>query len=292
MREGGIGARDLESRNGTYVSGVRLESSRIDPGAVLRLGTVTLEVHYDETAEEVELWPEERFGDLLGRSAAAREMFAKLARVANSDATVLVQGETGTGKELIGRAIHEHSKRHGKPYVIVDCGSIPEVLLESELFGHVKGAFTGAVSSRNGAFVEADGGTVFLDEIGELPMPLQPKLLRFLETRTVRRIGEAQHRKVDVRVIAATHRDLRAMVNNGSFREDLYFRLAVLPVFVPPLRERLVDIELLVGAFCPPDQRGKLFTPAMIAELQRRPWPGNVRELRNLVERSVAFGPS
>jgi DNA-binding NtrC family response regulator len=291
MREDGLWVRDLGSRNGTYVNGVRVESARLDAGLVLRVGATGLQVRLDGTPEEIVLWPEDGFGDLRGRSVAARELFAKLARVANTDSTVLVQGETGTGKELVGRAIHEHSRRHAGPYVIVDCGSIPEPLLESELFGHAKGAFTGAVGARNGAFVEADGGTIFLDEIGELPGPLQPKLLRFLETRTVKRLGESSHRKVDVRVIAATHRDLRTMVNTGAFREDLYFRLAVLPIWIPPLRERAADIELLVEHCLPAELRGQLFTPAMMAELQRRPWPGNVRELRNFVERCVAFGP-
>jgi transcriptional regulator with GAF, ATPase, and Fis domain len=218
-----------------------------------------------------------------------RSLFYVLADYARTDSPVLVQGETGTGKELVAKAIHEASNRASGPFVVVDCGALPETLLESELFGHVKGSFTGATTTRAGAFETADGGTVFIDEIGELPLSMQPKLLRVLESQTVRRVGESNHRRVNVRFVAATHRDLRAMVAAGSFREDLYFRLAVLPVFVPPLRERPDDIGLLLDHFLA--SRHIQVPPEVVREMERCPWPGNVRELRSFTERAAAIGP-
>jgi transcriptional regulator with PAS, ATPase and Fis domain len=215
-----------------------------------------------------------------------REMFALLARAAATDASVLIQGETGTGKELVARSIHAASNRRGRPLVVVDCGALPENLLDAELFGHTKGAFTGAVTARLGAIESANGGTVFLDEIGELPISMQPKLLRVLEQRTVRRIGESDHRPVDVRFITATHRNLLEMVAHGGFREDLYFRLCVIPVSVPPLRERPEDIELLVRHFL----GGEELSPRFVAMLKEITWRGNVRELRNYIERARALG--
>ncbi|MGE0789010.1 MAG: sigma 54-interacting transcriptional regulator [Sandaracinaceae bacterium] len=287
-RDDGLWIRDVGSTNGSFVNGVRVESARVDPGAVLRVGGTEIAMSRARWPTPIELWPEPWFGPLVGGSVAMRELFATLSRIAVTDSTVLVEGETGTGKELVARAIHESSSRADGPYLVVDCASIAETLLEAELFGHGRGAFTGAVGARNGALLEAHGGTVFLDEIGELPISLQPKLLRFLESKTVRRVGEAQSRAVDVRVIAATHRNLRAMVNDGSFREDLYFRLAVLPVAVPPLRARKEDVPMLVERFAP--QREQLFTKEILADITARPWLGNVRELRNFVERAVAFG--
>jgi DNA-binding NtrC family response regulator len=218
-----------------------------------------------------------------------RRLFATLASLAASDVPVLVQGETGTGKELVARAIHDRSRRSAGPFIVVDCGALSESLLESELFGHVRGAFTGAMASREGAIEAADGGTVFLDEIGELPLEMQPKLLRVLEQRTVRRLGASEHRSVDVRFVAATHRDLVDFVARGWFREDLYFRLAVLPVRIPALRERQGDLELLVRHFLGADAES-LITPELIAELATRPWRGNVRELRNVLDRARTFG--
>jgi DNA-binding NtrC family response regulator len=211
--------------------------------------------------------------------------------VVKADGTVLIQGESGTGKELVARAVHEASARAEGPFVVVDCGALPESLLESELFGHARGAFTGAGEARVGAVEAANGGTVFLDEIGELPLGMQPKLLRVLESRAVRRLGETQHRAVDVRFISATHRDLREMVNNRAFREDLYFRLAVLPLRVPALRERPDDIPPLLTKFLHAEARARL-DPMVMAEILGRPWLGNVRELRNFAERVLAFGPS
>jgi transcriptional regulator with GAF, ATPase, and Fis domain len=220
-----------------------------------------------------------------------RELFARLERIAASDATVLVTGETGTGKELVAEAIHERSPRAAGPFVVLDCGAIPPNLVESELFGHERGAFTGALGAHAGAFERAHGGTVFLDELGELPLELQPKLLRVLERREIRRLGGSKPIEVDLRVVAATNRDLAVEVNRGRFREDLYYRLAVVQVVVPPLRERREDIPLLVEHFLaalPGGERTRL-APETIDLLRRHDWPGNVRELRNVLERAVLF---
>ena len=286
LRSDGVWITDVGSRNGTYVDGVRVQSARLHHGARVRVGDTEIEVSYDATPRAVELWPIDRFGPILGRSTAMRELFSWLDRAARSDATLLIEGETGTGKELVATAVHEASPRGHKPLSIIDCAALTETLLEAELFGHAKGAFTGAHVARAGAIEAADGGTVFIDEVGELPLALQPKLLRALESRTVRRIGENEQRKVDVRFVTATHRDLRSMVNEGTFREDLYFRLAVLKVRVPALRERADDVALLAEHFMGGDALG----PELAREIAQRPWRGNVRELRNFVERAMAFG--
>ena len=289
LRDGGMWVRDLGSRNGTYIEGVMVGSGRVPDGGRIRLGSTELRVTYDDaTVPAPELWPESNFGPLVGSSAPMRELFARLARVAATSSSVLIRGETGTGKELVARAIHAASRRAQGPLVVIDCGSLPEQLLEAELFGHARGAFTGAHQERVGAFEAAEGGTIFLDEIGEMPLSMQPKLLRVLESRTIRRVGETHVRPVDVRVLSATHRDLRKMVNGGAFREDLYFRLAVLPILVPPLRERADDLLLLVEHFLGAPTND--LSPALVAELRNRPWLGNVRELRNFVERAIAFG--
>jgi DNA-binding NtrC family response regulator len=235
-----------------------------------------------------------RFGPLVGHSVAMREVFHVLERCTKSDATVLITGETGTGKEGAAEGIHEESARADGPFVIIDCGSIPPSLLESELFGHERGAFTGAVSARIGAFEQASGGTVFLDEIGELPPDLQPKLLRVLEQKTIRRVGGTDRVDVDVRVVAATRRALEAEVNLGTFRSDLYYRLAVLRAHLPPLRERIEDLPFLVEALlerlAPSDEeRERLTSRAFLQRLQAASWPGNVRELRNALERALVF---
>jgi DNA-binding NtrC family response regulator len=285
-RSDGLWVRDLGSKNGTFIETVRVESGLVPAGGRLRLGGATLLVDYD-APEPVELWQAPRFGPLLGGAPAMRELFGRLARVAPTDAAVLIQGETGTGKELAAQAIVEASKRAGQPLVIVDCGALPENLLEAELFGHAKGAFTGALGAKPGAIEAADGGTVFLDEIGELPLSVQPKLLRVLESKQVRRLGESHHRTVDVRFVSATHRDLSTMVNTGAFREDLYFRLAVLVVTIPPLRERREDVPLLFEHLM---RGGPALGRAELAKLAARPWTGNVRELRNFAERVRALG--
>lgn len=287
-RRDGLWIRDVGSRNGTHVEGVQVVNARVPEAGVFRLGAVVFKVNAAPVERNVELWAEERFGPLLGRSTAMRELFATIARIASMDSTVLIQGESGTGKELVARALHEASPRASQPLVVVDCAALSEQFLQAELFGHARGAFTGAHIARAGAIEAAAGGTVFLDEIGELPLSMQPNLLRVLESRTVRRLGETNHRSVAARFVSATHRDLRAMVNAGAFREDLYFRLAVLPITIPPLRDRMEDIALLLEQFLPDlagSQRDEL-----LAELLDRPWLGNVRELRNFVERAVAFG--
>jgi DNA-binding NtrC family response regulator len=225
-----------------------------------------------------------------------RAVFALFERAAQSKATLLVEGETGTGKEAAAESVHRASERRDGPFVVVDCGALPPHLLESELFGHEKGAFTGAQSRRLGAFETANGGTLFLDEIGELALDLQPKLLRVLERQEVKRVGSDRFVKVDVRVIAATHRNLRSDVNNRRFRSDLFYRLAVLVVTLPPLRERVEDlpslIEDLLGQLGAAAEAERLRTPAFMAELAAHRWPGNVRELRNYLERSLALGGS
>jgi two-component system, NtrC family, response regulator AtoC len=226
---------------------------------------------------------------LVGDSAAMSELRATIARVAPHRSTVLIRGESGTGKELVARAIHDASGRSGR-FVAVNCGAIPAPLLESELFGHKKGAFTDAVRDRNGLFEDADGGTLFLDEVGELPLPLQVKLLRAIQESEIRKVGDTATIRVDVRVVAATLRDLEAEVKAGRFREDLYYRLDVLQVMIAPLRHRSEDIPALVDAFASrhPDGASR-FTPAAIELLQRATWPGNVRELENTVERALVL---
>jgi DNA-binding NtrC family response regulator len=285
--EDGVWIRDLASTNGTFVNGVRVERAHVPNRGVVRVGAVEIGVTYEDELETTAAWTSESFGRLLGKSRAMRELFATLQRVSSSDASVLIHGETGTGKELVARSIHDASARLEGPFVVVDCAALPETLLDAELFGHAKGAFTGAAAARAGAIEAAHGGTVFLDEIGELPLAMQPKLLRVLEARTTRRIGESEHRLVDVRFVAATHRDLLRMVSTGEFREDLYFRLSVLPVRVPALRERREDIELLAQNFL---GASDALNHELLAELARRTWRGNVRELRNFVERAKALG--
>jgi transcriptional regulator with GAF, ATPase, and Fis domain len=285
--ERGTWVRDLGSRNGTFIESLQVAAALVPDGARIRVGGTDIMLRYPAEASPVELWPQERFGGLIGASAPMRELFAQMSRVAQSDAPVLILGETGTGKELVARAIHDASARAAGPFVIVDCAALASSLIEGELFGHARGAFTGAVAARAGSFEAANGGTIFLDEIGELPTELQPKLLRVLESRTVKRLGESEHRPIDVRLVAATHRDLRHMVNDGAFREDLYFRVAVLPLVLPPLRARKDDVPLLFRHFL---QGRQTVEPVSERELAEMPWLGNVRELRNFVERACAIG--
>jgi two-component system response regulator GlrR len=290
-REDGLWIRDLKSLNGTFVEGVPVEAGCVLHGFTIRVGTTDLRVNYGNAEKKaVEQWPSDHYGPLLGRSQVMRELFSTLARLGPLDACILIQGETGTGKELVARAIHEASARAAGPFIVVDCAALSESLIEAELFGHAKGAFTGAHQTRIGAIEAASGGTVFLDEIGELPLGMQPKLLRMLESSTIRRIGESKHREVNVRFVTATHRDLLSMVNRGEFREDLYFRLAVVPVRLPALRERAEDIALLLARF----SEGSLgwLTPSLLRSLERAPWRGNVRELRNFAARASALGPA
>ena len=238
----------------------------------------------------------ERFGDMTGRAPVMQAVFARVARAAMTDLAVLLIGETGTGKEVTAQAIHRASRRATRPFVVVDCAGVPPALLESELFGHERGAFTGAVAARAGAFELAAGGTIFLDELGELGGDLQPKLLRALDTRMVKRVGGDEWRSADVRVIVATNRDLPAEVEAGRFRSDLYYRIAVLEIRLPPLRERLEDLPILVDdiltrlGVTDREEAALLRTPQARVDMACHAWPGNVRELRNYVERCVALG--
>jgi DNA-binding NtrC family response regulator len=291
----GLKVTDLDSTNGTFQGANRIGAITITPASNaksrFRLGHNTeIEVAPADVAVPVAGYQGETFGRVIGRSKVMRDLFGLLAKIAPTDATVLLEGETGTGKELLAEAIHQSSGRRGGPYVVVDCGALPKDLIGSELFGHVRGAFTGAVSNKRGLIEEADGGTLFLDEIGELPLELQPQLLRALEKREVRPIGELRAKKVNIRVVAATHRSLAEMVKAGTFREDLYFRLAVVRSPVPPLRKHKDDIPLLVRAFLR-DLRREDFTlsPEAEAQLVAHDWPGNVRELRNVVERGLSL---
>ncbi|NPC69408.1 sigma-54-dependent Fis family transcriptional regulator [Corallococcus exiguus] len=324
----GARARAQDERPGTYVDGVRWRQSRarVRSGSTggypaarheARDETVAPEpLNRDEVQralrmqvapEPVEALPspaqecrpspppeQATFGELAATSAAARASFERMACAAACNATVLLEGETGTGKSRAALAIHRAGARANAPFLVVDCGALPANLLESELFGHEKGAFTGAIQRRVGAFEEADGGTIFLDEIGELPAELQPKLLRVLENREIRRLGSNTYQSVNVRVIAATHRDLRAEVQAGRFRADLFFRLAVVGIPLPSLRERTEDIPLIVerilaGLGATSEQLAQLTTPDFLTRLQRAAWPGNVRELRNHLERCLVF---
>ncbi len=289
LRSDGLWIRDVGSRNGTFVGGVLVAEARIGKDQPVVIGGTTLQANYHDVLLPADAWSEAHFGPLVGPSATMRVLFATLARVGATESSVLVQGESGTGKELVARAIHEASPRARGPFVVVDCGAIPESLFESELFGHAKGAFTGASTTHIGALESANGGTVFLDEIGELPLSVQPKLLRALESRTIRRVGESTHHALDVRFVSATHRDLLRMVNEGSFREDLYFRLSVIPIIVPPLRDHTADIPALVARFLPQAHESVIGQDVMQA-LLARPWRGNVRELRNFVERALVLG--
>ncbi len=285
----GYRLRDLDSTNGTYVSSLRINDVYIQPGAQIALGGTRLKFDPLGDSVEIELSDTDRFGSMIGRSVKMREMFARLEKLAKSDTTVLVTGETGVGKELVAEALHDQSPRNKGAFVVLDCGSIPPNLIESELFGHERGAFTGATSSYAGAFERAHGGTVFLDEIGELPLAMQPKLLRVLERKEVRRVGGSKTIEVDLRVVAATNRDLGVEVNRGRFREDLYYRLAVARVHVPPLRERKDDLPLLIEHILATTPGGELASIAQetIDLMMKHDWPGNVRELRNVIERAV-----
>jgi DNA-binding NtrC family response regulator len=286
--------QDLGSTNGTFVDGVRVREAFLAPGCTIRVGNA--EILFEAADQDVEVQPSRahRLGDLVGADVRMRELFAIIEKIAVSGTTVVIQGETGTGKEVVARTLHQLSPRASGPFVVLDCGAVPPTLIESELFGHERGSFTGAVMTHRGVFEMAHGGTLFLDELAELDTMLQPKLLRTLETREIRRVGGVRPIKVDVRVLAATNKKLEEEVRSGRFRQDLYYRLSVVRLEVPALRERRSDIPLLVehflqsGAFNRND-KGKLrirgVTQQAMDALKRYPWPGNVRELRNVVER-------
>jgi transcriptional regulator with GAF, ATPase, and Fis domain len=292
IRREGLSVRDLDSTNGTRQAGNRVGAMVLTGPAQLRLGKHTeLAIEAEDEPASLGDFQGDRFGGVIGGSAPMRRLFALLARVALTDATVLLEGETGTGKEAIALALHSASRRADGAFVVVDCASIPHELIASELFGHAKGSYTGAVSDKRGLIEAATGGTLFLDEIGELPLDLQPQLLRALDKREVRRVGETRPIPVDIRVLAATHRDLRAMVKAGSFREDLYYRLAVVRCEVPPLRSRLDDLPALARHFAELFGRsGWDVSAELLDQLGRHSWPGNVRELRNVIERALSLG--
>jgi len=284
--------RDLSSTNGTLLDGAEIKEAWLKPGAVITVGKVEIKVR--PFAERIEVMPSERgeLGGVVGRSLAMRSIFGLLERLAPTDATVLLGGETGTGKDVLARAIHAISPRKARPFVVVDCGAVVGTLIESELFGHEKGSFTGAAATRQGAFEMAHGGTLFLDEIGELPLDLQPKLLRALEQRVFRRVGGNKEIRVDIRVIAASKRNLKMEVARGKFREDLYFRLAVVPIELPSLRERRDDVPFLATRLLEDIARTDgqpplTLTPQAMDALAGHDWPGNVRELRNVLERAA-----
>lgn len=252
------------------------------------------ELHVENARLQSEIEKSNSFASIIGKSHGMKEVFDLIRRVAPASANVLISGESGTGKERVARAIHDQGPRRDKPFVAINCTAIPEALLESELFGHAKGAFTGAIARKRGLFEEADGGSIFLDEIGDMDLALQAKLLRVIQERKVRAIGETQDREIDVRIIAATHKDLKTAIKNGSFREDLYYRLAVIPIVIPPLRHRREDIPLLAEHFLAKYSAAnrspvKGFSKDAMARLISMPWEGNVRELENVIERTVVL---
>jgi len=287
----GVVLRDLGSTNGSFVQGAKFQELTLGFGTEVTIGKTVLK--YVPNEESLDLGPSESesYGGLVGRDPKLRRLFRLLDDVAATDATVLIEGETGTGKELIAEEIHRHSPRKNGPFVVFDCGAVPDDLIESALFGHVRGAFTGAVTDRRGAFEEADGGTLFLDEIGELSLAVQPALLRALDKQSVRPVGGTSYTRASVRVVAATNRNLRAEIAARQFREDLYYRVAVVRMQVPPLRDRPDDIPLLVDHFVRQFRSGQSLEVASddMARLQRHSWLGNVRELRNVIERACAL---
>jgi two-component system response regulator GlrR len=288
----GVVLRDLGSKNGTLVGDLSVVEAWLPLGKKATIGGSTLVVRVAGAATILPLSTSARFGDAIGGSIPMRALFARLERAAATAETILLLGESGTGKELLARGIHDASPRRAGPFVVFDCGAVAPNLIESELFGFMKGAFTGAHQNRAGLLEQAHGGTLFIDELGELPLELQPKLLRALEARQVRRLGATGYTAIDTRVVAATHRDLQSRIAAGAFREDLYYRLAVVESIVPPLRERRDDIALLVERFLaaqsPPRSLSDL-PPNALDMLKTHHWPGNVRELRNTVARLTLF---
>jgi transcriptional regulator with GAF, ATPase, and Fis domain len=287
----GIRIKDLQSTNGTYVDGVRIYDAELRHGSTLRIGESAVRIGVEHGRAVVPLAPLDRFGDIIGSSPEMRAIYAMIPRIAQSQTTTLIHGETGTGKELVARAIHDMSARADKPFVVIDCAGLAPGVIESDLFGHVRGAFTGAIADRSGLFEAAHGGTIFVDEIADLPLSLQPRLLRVLEMREVRRLGANHSIAVDVNVIAASSRPLSTYVNAGQFREDLFYRLAVAEIELPPLRTRGNDIAEIARhmwtRFAGPD---KPIPEDLLLSVWSRSWPGNVRELRNFIERAAKLG--
>jgi DNA-binding NtrC family response regulator len=289
----GVLLRDLGSRNGTFVGSVRMREGILTAACSIQVGALVLGFEPLDK-ERVDVGFDESFGPLVGASPRMRHLFRLLREVSPTDLSILITGETGTGKELVAQAVHEHSSRSGGPFIVVDCASIPGALAESFLFGHERGAFTGATERRNGAFHDAHRGTIFLDELGELPPELQPKLLRALAERKVKRVGANAYDAVDARVIAATRRDLGRSMNSGRFRSDLFFRIAQMRIELPPLRERREDIPLLVQRVC--ERMGRPERAAEVVDLitttlAQHDFPGNVRELVNVASVAASLPP-
>lgn len=286
----GYRLKDLDSKNGVSIDSVSVVDGYLPPSCKIFVGDTVLKYKQAREVVDVEVATGTRLGAMVGKSAQMRHLFALLQRVARTEATVLVEGASGTGKELSAEALHDLSPRAKGPYVILDCSAIPESIIESELFGHIKGAFTGAVASRKGGVENASGGTLFLDEIGELPLTLQGKVLRLIEKKEIKPVGGDTLRRADARIVAATNKNLKEEVAKGNFREDLYFRLAVFKLRIPPLRERKEDIEPLVEHFLEyfstRDNRQYTVPHTFMSKLMTYNFPGNVRELRNMLERA------
>ena len=289
----GISIKDLGSTNHTRVGRTIVREATVEPGATLTVGDVDLILRTEPNRAHILPSEQSEFGEALGPSLAMRTLFGVLEHIAPTDAPVLLEGETGTGKDVLARSIHQKSRRASAPFVVVDCGAVSYNLIESELFGHERGAFTGAVATRQGAFETAGEGTVFLDEVGELPIDVQPKLLRVIESHEFRRVGGNKTLRANARIVAATKRNLKDEVERGKFREDLYFRLAVVPIHVPALRQRRDDIPMLVSHFLElakkrdPKASEVRLDKSTVAALAAHDWPGNVRELRNVLDRAI-----
>ncbi len=292
LQANGVRVRDEGSKNGTWLGGVRVRDVLLSTDTSIVIGGTTIAITIEAESLELLLSANDRFGDAIGGSAVMRNLFATLEKVAPTDLTVLIEGESGTGKDVLARAVHSRSKRKNEAMVVVDCGAIAPTLVESELFGHERGAFTGADQARKGVFEEANGGTLFLDEVGELPVDMQPKLLRALEAREVRPIGARAPKPIDVRIIAATSRRLAEAARTGEFRSDLFYRLAVARVTVPPLRDRQEDVLPIARSLLRVLRNDPTLEipPDLASMLEAYTWPGNVRELRNVVERWAALG--
>lgn len=286
---------DIGSTNGTFFEGEQIKKVTIAKSAEFSIGKSSIYIRRTPEKKSGEAIREFRLGQMIGTSTSMLEVFALVKKTAHSDVTVCIVGESGTGKELVAHSIHEEGQRGKYPFVAINCGAIPPNIIESELFGHEKGSFTGATQMHNGVFEQANMGTILLDEIGEMPLDMQTRLLRVIETKTVRRIGGHRDIPVNVRIIAATNRDIKELVRTGKFREDLFFRLYVFPIHIPPLRERKEDIVILARHFTKlfsPGESEKEFTPKAIDKLNQHHWAGNVRELKNTIQRAIIMSHS